>query len=94
MCACTGSALAYYVSQRAAARDTTRYFGPQLITVWLHLQEAPRHLAPTMRGVVRGTQTKLHTHTYIFVLTQTMMLLVRGAGECVLKNELVIKREL
>lgn len=45
------------------------YFGAQLVIVWLHLQEAPRHLAPTMCVVVGGTQTKLHTHRYTIAFT-------------------------
>lgn len=94
VCACTGSALAYYRSRCRCRWDTTCYFGPRLVIVWLPLQEARHHLAPRTCGVVIGTQSKQHTHTYIVVYTQTMMLHVCGAEQCVLEIGLVVEREL
>lgn len=65
VCACTGSGLTYYVSQRAGARSgATLDRRLELVIVHLHLQEAPCHLAATACGVVRGTQTKV-IHCYV-----------------------------
>lgn len=70
VCACTGSGLTYYVSQRAGARSgATLDRRLELVIVHLHLQEAPCHLATTTCGVVRGTQTKV-IHCYVTVLLQ------------------------